>query len=81
MAVLRIQWPLPAQLIPDLPTVTARLIAHMEVGIVVVHLVRRAVLPPVELALHAAVVAVVAVGPVSGAVFNHCSTLGVELEL
>ena len=80
VAILGIQRLLPAQLIPDLPTVTAALVANVEVWIGVVHAVRCPTLPRVQLAFCAAVVAIVAIAPVRGGFFGHgFGGLGVEL--
>lgn len=80
MAVFRVQRLLTAQLVPDLPAVTAALVADFEIGIVAVDFVRSAEFPLVELALSAAVVAVVAVGAVALCI-GHFGKGGVEFGL
>lgn len=64
MTILRIQRLLPAQLVLDLPAVAACSVPDLEVGIVVMHLVRGSVFPLIELAVHVGIIAIVAVGAV-----------------
>lgn len=80
MAVLRIQWLLPAQLVLDLAAVTACFIASMKVWVIVVDLVGRSMLPFVVLAFGVSIIAVVAIGTVCRCVFSHCSRSGVKLR-
>ncbi len=80
MAVFRVQWLLTAQLVPDLPAVTAALVADFEIGIVALDFVGSTEFPLVELALGAAVVAVVAVGAVALCIC-HLGKGGMELGL
>jgi len=80
VAVLRVQWLLTAQLVPDLPAVTAALVADFEIGIVALDFVGSTEFPLVELALGAAVVAIVAVGAVALCIC-HLGKGGMELGL
>lgn len=64
VAILGIQRLLPAKLIPHFATMAAGLISHVEIGVVVVDFVWCSELPLVELALRAAVVAVVTVADI-----------------
>ena len=64
VTIFRIQRLLPAQFVLDLSAVAARLVPGLEIGIVVVHLVRRTVFPLIELAMHVVIVAIVTVGAV-----------------
>ena len=64
MTILCIQRLLSAQLVSDLATMTATLVADMEVWICVVDTVWGPLFPLVEFSLCAPVVAVVSVGPV-----------------
>lgn len=64
VTILRIQRLLPAQLILDLSAVATRSVPDLEIGIVVVHLVRRTVFPLIELAMHIGIVAIVTIGAV-----------------
>lgn len=61
MAVFRVEGLLSAQLVLDLPTVTATMVSHLEVGVVVVHFVRCTELPLVEFTLELALVTIVAI--------------------
>lgn len=64
MAVLRIQWLLPAQLILDLAAMTAGFIASVKIWIVVVDLVGCSKLPLVVLAFSSPLIAIVAIGTI-----------------
>ena len=61
MAVLRVQWLLPAQLILDLPTMAASLISHVKIRIVVVDLVWCTVLPLIVLPMHLALITIITI--------------------
>ena len=78
MAVLRIKRLLATQLVLDLPTVAATFVADFEAGIVLVDFVWGTVFPLVELALHVAIVTVIAVGAL-GLHVAHFGVRGVEL--
>lgn len=80
MAVLRIQWLLPAQLVLDLTAMTAGFVASVKVWIVVVDLVGCSMLPFVELASSVSIIAIVAVGAVCRCVFSHGSSTDVKLK-
>ena len=79
MAVLGIQWLFPAQLILDLATMAACFIASVKVGIVVMDLVWRSVLPGVELAFSTSIIAIITIGAVGRCLFGHSSRGGEEL--
>ena len=79
VAVLRVQRLLSAQLVLDLPTMTASFVAYMEVGRIM-DSVRRSMLPGVELALSIPGVTVFTVGSVCRC-FPHCACAGMELYL
>ena len=79
VAVLRIQRLLSAQLIPDLPAMTASFIADMEVGLFM-DSIRRSMLPGIELALGITSVTIVTVGSVCRC-FSHSACAGMELYL
>lgn len=64
MAVLRVQWLFTAQLVLNLATVTAGLVANFEVLLLVVNLIRWPMLPFVKLSLSRAQVPVIAIGVV-----------------
>lgn len=80
MAVLCVERLLTAQLVSDLPAVTAALVADLEVGIVALDFVGGTEFPLVKLALGAAIVAVVAVGAVALCI-SHLGKGGMELGL
>lgn len=80
MAVFRVKRLLAAQLVSDLPAVTAALVADFEIGIVALDFVGSTEFPLVELALGAAVVAVVTVGAVALCI-SHLGKEGMELGL
>lgn len=80
MAVFRVKGLLAAQLVSDLPAVTAALVADFEIGIVALDFVGSTEFPLVEVALGAAVVAVVAVGAVALCIC-HLGKGGMELGL
>ena len=61
MAVLGIQWLLSTQLILDLPTMAASLVSRVEIGIVIVNLVRCALLPLVVFFIDVASIAIIAI--------------------
>lgn len=61
MAVLRVQWLLPAQLILDLPTMAACLISHLEIRIVVMDLVWCTVFPVILLPMHLALITIITI--------------------
>ena len=79
VAVLRVQRLLSAQLVLDLPAMTASFVAYMEVGRFM-DSIRRSMLPGVELTLSIPRVAIVAVGSVCRC-FSHCACAGMELYL
>ena len=80
MAVFRIQRLLPAQLVFDLATMAAGLIAGVKVWVVVMDLVGCSKLPLIVFAFSAPLVAVVAIATVCRCVFGHDSSTGVELK-
>ena len=73
VAVFRIQWLFPAQLILDPAAMAAGLIAYMKVWVIVVDLVGRSMLPCIDFSFRAAVVAVVSIRPVCRGMFSHDS--------
>ncbi len=79
VAVLRVQRLLSAQLVLDLPAMTASLVADMEVGLFM-DSVRRSMFPGVELALSIPRVTIVAISSVCRC-FSHCACAGMELYL
>ena len=79
VAVLRVQRLLSAQLVPDLPAMTASFVADMEVGLFM-DSVRRSMLPGVELALSIPRVTIIAVSSVCRC-FSHCACAGMEMYL
>lgn len=80
MAVFRVQRLLPAQLVFDLATMAAGLIAGMKVRVVVMNLVGGSKLPLIVFAFGAPVIAIVAIGTVCRCVFGHGSSTGVEFK-
>lgn len=80
MTVLSIQWLLAAQLVADLAAMTAGFIASMKVWVVVMNCVGCSMLPLVQLAFSASVIAVVAICAVCRCLFGHGSGSGVELK-
>ena len=64
MTILRIQRLLPTQLVLDPSAMAARSVPDLEVGIVVVHLVRRSIFPLIELAVHVGIIAIITVGAI-----------------
>ena len=81
MAVFGIQWLLPTQLVPDLPTMATGFISSMEIWIVVMHFVGGSMFPRVLLAVRITIVTIVTVGAVGSGVFDHCRACGVVLKL
>ena len=79
MAVFGVQWLLPTQLILDLAAMAAPVISLMEVGIVVADLVGCTVLPLVVLALHLAMITVIAI--VTGVVVHLALRRGSHVEV
>ena len=61
MAVFRVQWLLPAQLVLHLPAMATGVVSGFEVGIVVVDLVRCTEFPLVMLSIELAMITIVAV--------------------
>jgi hypothetical protein len=80
MTVLGIQWLLPAQLILHFSTMTAGFVASVEVCIIFVDLIRRSMLPLVELPLSVSSIAILAVSCVCRCLC-HVPVAGVELDL
>lgn len=80
MAVFRIQRLLPAQLVSNLATMAAGLIAGVKVGVVVMDLVGCSKLPLIVFAFSAPFIAIVAIGTVCRCVFSHGSSTGLELK-
>ena len=81
MAVFRIQWLLPAQLVFDLPTVTASPIPDVEIRVIFVDLVRSTEFPLVQLSFGASLVAVLTIGGVGSDVVAHFARGCVEVGL
>jgi hypothetical protein len=79
MAVFRIQWLLPAQLVLDLPAMAATLIASMEVWVILVDLVGGSVLPLIKLAVCTPIITIITVGSVCRGV-RHGFGAGMELN-
>ena len=79
VAVLRVQRLLSAQLVLDLPAMTASFVPYMEVGRFM-DSVRRSMLPGVELALSIPRVTIVTVGSVCRC-FSHFGCASMELYL
>lgn len=80
MAVLRVQWLLSAQLVLDLSTVTATIVASIEVWIIVVNLVGGSMLPFIHFAAYVAIITIVTIASVCGCV-SHGPRAGVEVDL
>ena len=81
VTVFGVQWPLTAQLVLDLPAVTASFVADFEIGVVLVDFVGGTVFPFIELSLHIARVTIVAIGVVSLHIITHPGMRGMELRL
>ena len=80
MAVLGIQRLLPAQLVFDLATMAAGLIAGVKVWVIVMNLVGCSKLPLIVFAFSAPLIAIVTIGTVCRCLFGHCSSNGLELK-
>ena len=80
MAILRIQGPLPAQLVSNLAAMTAGFITSMKAWVVVMDLVGCSELPLIVLAFSVAVIAIVPIGAICRCVFGHDLSTGVELK-
>ena len=80
MAVLRIQRLLPAQLVFDLATMAAGLIAGVKIWVVVMNLIGCSKLPLIVFAFSAPLIAIVTIGTVCRCVFGHCPSTGLELK-
>ena len=80
MTVFGVQWPLTTQLVLDLPAVTATFVADFEVGVVLVDFIGGTVFPFVELSLHVARVAIVAIGVVSLHIITHPGKGSMEMR-
>ena len=81
MAIFRVQGLLPTQLISNLAAVTAPLIPHVEIRVVVVDLVRGTEFPLVQLSFSAALVAILAISGIGFDIVAHFAQGGVELGL
>ena len=80
MAVLRIQRLLPAQLVFDLATMAAGLIAGVKIWVVVMNLIGCSKLPLIVFTFSAPVITIVTIGTVCRCVFSHCPSTGLELK-
>lgn len=80
MTEFGIQRLLPAQLVPDLTTMTAGFITSVKIWVIVVDLVGRPMLPLVELAFSVSFIAILAIGVVCRFLFSHSSSAGVKSE-
>ena len=80
VTVFGIQWLLPAQLVFDLATMAAGLIAGVKVRVVVMNLVGCSKLPLIVFTFSAPVITIVPIGTVCRCLFSHGSSTGLGLK-